>query len=94
MAKCKICGDKIEYTDSLEYCIACQIEKGITQNKKSKIKTEETKMKKFDDELKQKVFKLIKEGKTPKEVSKSFGGHPNPNAIKRWCKTNSIEFKE
>jgi len=49
---------------------------------------------KYDDDLKSEVIKKVQAGKTPEEVSEEYKGHPNPKAIKRWCKKKGVKIPE
>lgn len=48
---------------------------------------------KFDKAVLEEVVKMAKDGKSPAEISEHFKGHPNPNAVKRWCKKAGVETK-
>lgn len=72
-----------------------KIKGGIrTMVEKKKEPVVSTKPGKFSDDIKNKVYEYAKQGMTATEISTKFNGHPNFNAVRRWCRKRNIPIKK
>lgn len=104
---CSGCGNNLTKYESLHKdkqfipCNICQRFTPIEANsynkgghKKMTEKQSKKVSKGFEQKVIDEVLNMAQSGKSSKEISEHFSGHPGPAAIKRWCRKNNIEIKK